>query len=107
VLVAEDALRVLLTSWDDCVERSWRESESIQAARNDVEAENLRGQFILKIHGCCTQPETLLITSDQLSAAPLWTRIYFQARFGPLAPGVREPDCGSPSRRLRRYRTAR
>jgi NAD-dependent SIR2 family protein deacetylase len=80
LLLAEDALRVLLTNWDDCVERSWRdESEYIQAARNGVEAENLRGQFILKIHGCCTQPETLLITSDQLSDAPLWTRIYFQA----------------------------
>src|SRR6185369_8326631 len=33
----------------------------------------------LKIHGCCTQPQTLLVTSGQLSDAPLWTRIYFQA----------------------------
>lgn len=77
LLVAENALRLLLTNWDDCVERSWREFEQIEAARNELEAEFLRGQFILKIHGCCTQPSTLLITSEQLREAPLWTKIYF------------------------------
>lgn len=79
LLVAENALRLLLTNWDDCVERSWRKSEQIPAARNDVEAEHLRGQFLLKIHGCCTQSDTLLITSDQLHDAPLWTKTYFSA----------------------------
>lgn len=79
LLLAEDAFRLLLTNWDDCIERSWREFEHIQAARNELEAENLRGQFVLKIHGCCTQKETLLITSDQLREAPLWTKIHFQA----------------------------
>lgn len=79
LLLAEDAMRLLLTNWDDCVERSWREFEHIQAARNEVEAENLHGQFVLKIHGCCTQANTLLITSEQLREAPLWTKIYFQA----------------------------
>ncbi len=78
LLLAENALRLLLTNWDDCVERSWRQVEHIQAARNEVEAENLRRQFILKIHGCCTQADTLLITSDQLRNAPLWTRIHFE-----------------------------
>jgi hypothetical protein len=79
LLLAEGALRLLLTNWDDCVERSWREFEHIQAARNGIEAENLRGQFVLKLHGCCTQVDTLLITSEQLRDAPLWTKIYFQA----------------------------
>lgn len=79
LLVAENAVRLLLTNWDDCVERSWRRVEYISAARNELEAEYLRGQFVLKIHGCCTQPETLLITSRQLRDAPLWTKIYFQA----------------------------
>jgi hypothetical protein len=77
LLLAEDALRLLLTNWDDCVERSWREHEHIPSACNAVEAEGLRGQFILKIHGCCTQADTLLITSDQLDAPPLWAQIYF------------------------------
>ena len=77
LLVAEDALRLLLTNWDDCVERSWRDCEHIPSACNALEAENLRGQFVLKIHGCCTQASTLLITSEQLSDAPLWTRIHF------------------------------
>jgi hypothetical protein len=80
LLVAEDALRLLLTNWDDCVERSWRPLENIQAARNAVEAESLRGQFILKIHGCCTQPDTLLITSQQLTEPGLWTKTHFQAQ---------------------------
>jgi hypothetical protein len=78
-LVAENALRLLLTNWDDCVERGWRRVEYIPAARNAVEAELLQGQFVLKIHGCCTEPETLLISSAQLRDAPLWTKIYFQA----------------------------
>jgi hypothetical protein len=47
--------------------------------RDAAEAEHLRGQFILKIHGCCTRADTLLVTPDQLSDAPLWTKSYFQA----------------------------
>ncbi len=80
LLLAEDAARLLLTNWDDCVERSWREFEHIRRVCNALEAERLRGQFVVKIHGCCTQPESLLITSHQLDDdAPLWTRIYFAA----------------------------
>jgi hypothetical protein len=82
LLVAEDALHLLLTNWDDCVERSWREFEHIPSACNAVEAESLRGQFILKIHGCCNQASTLLITSEQLSDSPLWTRIHFGIELG-------------------------
>ncbi len=77
LLLAEDALRLLLTNWDDCVERSWREHEHIPSVCNAVEAESLRGQFILKIHGCCMQADTLLITTDQLDKPPLWTNIHF------------------------------
>lgn len=77
LLVAEDAIRLLLTNWDNCVERSWRKVEDIPVARNAVEAENLSGHPILKIHGCCTQPSTLLITSEQLRDAPLWTKTHF------------------------------
>lgn len=77
LLLAEDALRLLLTNWDDCVERSWREHEHIPSVCNPVGAESRRGQFILKIHGCCTQADTLLITTDQLDAPPLWTKIHF------------------------------
>ena len=80
LLVAEGALTLLLTNWDNCVERSRQKVELVPAARNDREAESLRGQFILKIHGCCTQRDTLLITSAQLGDAPLWTRAFFQAR---------------------------
>lgn len=77
LLLAENALRLLLTNWDDCVERSWRAFEHIPSACNALEVESLRGQFVLKIHGCCTQAGTLLITSEQLRDTPLWTRIHF------------------------------
>lgn len=79
LLLAERALRLLLTNWDDCVERSWRQVEHLQAARNEVEVKALRGQFILKIHGCCTQSSSLLVTSEQLTDAPLWTSAHFEA----------------------------
>ena len=78
LLVAEGALRLLLTNWDDCVERSWS-TETIRAARNKYEAEKLSGQFILKIHGCCTEPESLLITTAQLRDPEFWTDAYFAA----------------------------
>jgi hypothetical protein len=78
LLLAEDALRLLVTNWDDCVERSWRASEHIPSACNADDAESLRGQFVVKIHGCCTQADTLLITSEQLDdEAPLWAKIHF------------------------------
>jgi hypothetical protein len=82
LLLAEDALRLLLTNWDDCVERSTREFEYIACACNAAEAEDLRGQFVLKIHGCCTQASTLLITTEQLEDAPLWTKIHFGVELG-------------------------
>lgn len=77
LLVAEGAVRLLLTNWDNCVERSWQQEELLPVARNAVEAESLRGQFIRKIHGCCTQVETLLITPDQLKDPGLWTSTHF------------------------------
>jgi hypothetical protein len=82
LLLAEDALRLLLTNWDDCVERGTQEFEYIPSACNAAEAEDLRGQFVLKIHGCCTQASTLLITTEQLEDAPLWTRIHFGVELG-------------------------
>jgi len=81
LLIAEGALTLLLTNWDNCVERSRQDAEPIPAARDDREAEDLRGAFILKIHGCCTRPPTLLVTSDQLGElAGQWTKVAFQAR---------------------------
>ena len=80
LLLAEGAVTLLLTNWDDCTERSRQRVELVPAARNQQEAEGLRGQFILKIHGCCTQSGSLLITSEQLRDPGLWTNASFQAR---------------------------
>lgn len=79
LLVAEGAARLLLTNWDDCVERSWRQDEHLPAARNAFEAEALRGQVILKIHGCCTEVQTMLLTAQQLENPGLWVETHFEA----------------------------
>lgn len=79
LLVAEGTVRLLLTNWDDCVERSWRQREHLAAARNAAEAEALRGQVILKMHGCCTQVQTILITPSQLESPGLWAQTRFEA----------------------------
>lgn len=81
LLVAEGAVTLLLTNWDNCVERSRQGVEVIPAARDEHEADDLRGVFILKIHGCCTRPNRLLITSRQLGEETgAWTRVSFQGR---------------------------
>ncbi len=79
LLVTEGAVRLLLTNWDDCVERSWRQDEQLQVARNAVEVGALRGQVILKIHGCCTEVQTILITPSQLESPGLWAQTHFEA----------------------------
>ncbi len=79
LLVAEGVVRLLLTNWDDCVERSWRQDEHLPAARNAEEASALRGQVILKIHGCCTEVRTVLITPNQLENPGLWVETRFEA----------------------------
>jgi hypothetical protein len=100
LLIAEGAVRMLTTNWDDCLERGWTD-ERILAARDASEAEELLRPHVLKIHGCCTRPATLLVTEDQLRAPPLWTRGFFRAEIerstmvfvgiGDVAPYVRDP----------------
>lgn len=99
LLVAEGALQLVTTNWDNCVERGW-EGEHILAARDASEAEDLQRAHVLKIHGCCSRPATLLVTEDQLRNPPLWTAGFFHAQImtstmvfvgvGDVAPYVRE-----------------
>lgn len=99
LLVADGALRLVTTNWDDCIERGWTD-ERIQAARDASEAEELRAAHVLKIHGCCTRPSTLLVTESQLVDPPLWTKGFFGAYIatstmvfvgiGDVAPYVRK-----------------
>lgn len=101
LLVAEGAIRFLTTNWDDCVERGWSdERERILAARDASEAEELLRAHVVKVHGCCTRPATLLVTESQLCEPPFWTRGVFGGHIqtsimvfvgiGDVAPYVRE-----------------
>jgi hypothetical protein len=101
LLLADGAIRLLTTNWDDCLERGWQEEGRILAARDASEAEELRRPHVLKIHGCCSRPPTLLVTTEQLKDPPLWTKSTFSAEIkastvvfvgvGDVAPYVREP----------------
>jgi hypothetical protein len=100
LLLAEGAVKVMTTNWDDCVERGWNE-ERIQAARNIEEARELEMTHVLKVHGCCTLPPTLVITKTQLEEPPLWVEWISWGEFiastvvfvgvGDIASYVREP----------------
>lgn len=101
LLLAEGTIRLLTTNWDDCLERGWQEERRILAARDASEAEELHRAHVLKVHGCCSRPATLLVTEDQLQDPPLWTKSAFSAEIatstmvfvgvGDVAPYVREP----------------
>lgn len=76
LLACEGAVRLLVTNWDTCVERSV--DEDLKPIRNVEEAQDGARGSLLKIHGCATRPTTLLVTSEQLAGeSPLWTRTHF------------------------------
>lgn len=80
LLLGEGAVRsLLLWNWDNCVERSALEGEPLEVARTLDDVIQLRVPAIAKIHGCITRTPTLLITSAQLTAPPLWTDEAFTA----------------------------
>jgi hypothetical protein len=100
LLFVEGAIRLLTTNWDDCLERGWTE-EQISVAANGTDADQFRVTHMLKIHGCCKRPQTLLITQEQLETAPFWAQIAVTAELatssmvfvgiGDVAPYTKKP----------------
>jgi hypothetical protein len=81
LLLAEGAVSaVLLWNWDTCVERSAPEGERVEVALTREDMQQLQTPSVAKIHGCATRVETLLITSGQLVAPPLWADAAFLAK---------------------------
>jgi len=61
-LILEGAVTTLLTNWDDCIERAVFTGGRIQAVVTDHDRLHLNGALLLKVHGCATSVESLLIT---------------------------------------------
>lgn len=80
LLLAEGALTALSWNWDTCIERSIPAGELLEVARTNDDADNLAQPQLAKVHGCATMRPTLLITSEQLDKAPVWTEQAFAER---------------------------
>lgn len=71
VLMLEGILDILTTNWDTCIERgSADERPSAVVTSHDLSS--ITPPSVLKIHGCATQPKSLLVTSAHLAAPPQW-----------------------------------
>ncbi len=80
-LALEGVVDVLTTNWDTCIERGG-ESEPIEAVVDQRSLMNGTQPSVLKVHGCATQPASLLITTDDLQNPPTWAREQTRARLG-------------------------
>lgn len=80
-LLLEGVIDVLTTNWDDCIERGGP-PERLQAVTDDRSLQRVEPPSVLKVHGCASVPDSLLITSDDLREPPTWAREQTQARLG-------------------------
>lgn len=71
LLLLEGAVKVLTTNWDDCIERGGQ-PERVQVTITAVERAQMGHGALLKIHGCATRPDTLLITTAEVDEPEEW-----------------------------------
>lgn len=74
LLAIDGAATVMLTNWDDCVERGVPEGARIRAIITPADAALVGGARVLKIHGCATRSDSLLISTADLANPPLWVQ---------------------------------
>jgi hypothetical protein len=72
LLLCEGAATVLVTNYDDCIERST--SEQLVAVWSVSELAQPTGAKFLKVHGCVRHADSLLVTTQDLAAVPAWVR---------------------------------
>lgn len=80
-LMLEGVIDVLTTNWDTCIERSAGEEQLVSVV-SEGDLQTTAPPSILKIHGCATRPNSLLITSAHLSHPPRWVSEQTHARLG-------------------------
>lgn len=80
-LMLEGAIDVLTTNWDTCIERAAGD-ESLPTVTNDRALAHVTPPWVLKVHGCASEPDSLLVTSRHLTNPPTWVREQTHARLG-------------------------
>ena len=55
-LLLENHIQVITTNWDDCIERSTGVADSLAVIGSDMDYGQVKGNALLKIHGCATRP---------------------------------------------------
>lgn len=81
LMLLDGVLDVLTTNWDNCIERS-AAPEHVPSVVTTHDLLNVAGRCVLKIHGCATRPESLLITTVHLDAPPAWVVDETRAKLG-------------------------
>ena len=82
LLLLEGAVECIVTNYDDCVERGCPPCGRLQAIITDADRATVRGAAVLKAHGCATRAGSLLASSSQLAAPPIWVIHHFGDRLG-------------------------
>jgi hypothetical protein len=79
LLLLEGLVKVLTTNWDDCIERGGQ-PERIRVTITAIERAQMGDGALLKIHGCATRPDTLLITTAEVDEPEEWVTHEMGAR---------------------------
>lgn len=80
-LMLEGAIDVLTTNWDNCIERGAGD-EQLPTVTDERDLIRVTPPWVLKVHGCASQPDSLLLTSDHLKNPPRWVKDETHARLG-------------------------
>lgn len=80
-LMLEGAIDVLTTNWDNCIERGAGE-ERLPTVTNQIDLAGVTPPWVLKVHGCASRPDSLLVTSRHLDNPPAWVQEQTRARLG-------------------------
>jgi hypothetical protein len=82
LLLLDGAAEVLVTNYDDCIERGGGAYGRLQAIVSDADRIQVQGPAVLKVHGCATRAGTLLASTQQLEEPPTWVFHHFGERLG-------------------------
>ena len=82
LLLLDGAIEVVLTNYDNCIEREAGLHGRVEAVVSDADRAQVRGAAVLKVHGCATRAGTMLASSQQLETPPTWVFHYLGERLG-------------------------
>ena len=99
LMLCEGVATVFETNYDDCIERG-AQPEHPTVVRTAVELLSSNGSTLLKVHGCATRPETILVTAADLANAPSWAQMRVAAHLA--VDRVAFVGIGSPADYVRR-----